>query len=36
MPEPFHHLDDAGANRALARPYRAPWDRELKAIGMNA
>ena len=26
---------DEEANRALARPYRAPWDRELKALGVG-
>jgi hypothetical protein len=26
---------DAEANAALARPYRAPWDRELKALGVG-
>jgi predicted dehydrogenase len=24
--------DDVGASRALVRPYRSPWDRELKAL----
>jgi predicted dehydrogenase len=28
-------LDDAEANRALVRPYRAPWDRELRALGVE-
>jgi predicted dehydrogenase len=26
---------DAEANRALSRPYRAPWDRELRALGVG-
>jgi predicted dehydrogenase len=26
---------DAEANGALVRPYRAPWDRELKALGLS-
>ena len=26
---------DAEANAALARPYRAPWDKELKALGVG-
>ena len=26
---------DAEANAALVRPYRAPWDRELKALGVG-
>jgi predicted dehydrogenase len=26
---------DAEANAALVRPYRAPWDRELKALGVE-
>ncbi len=26
---------DAEANRALVRPYRAPWDRELRALGVG-
>ena len=25
-------IDDREANRALVRPYREPWDRELKAL----
>ncbi|MBI3860841.1 MAG: Gfo/Idh/MocA family oxidoreductase [Planctomycetia bacterium] len=27
--------DDAEANRQLVRPYRAPWDRELRALGIG-
>jgi predicted dehydrogenase len=27
--------DDAEANRWLVRPYRTPWDRELKALGVG-
>lgn len=27
-------LDDREANEALVRPYRAPWDAELKALGI--
>jgi predicted dehydrogenase len=27
---------DAAANRMLARPYRPPWDRELRALGVTA
>jgi predicted dehydrogenase len=27
-------IDDAEAARWLVRPYRAPWDRELKALGL--
>jgi predicted dehydrogenase len=26
---------DAAANRMLTRPYRAPWDRELRALGVR-
>jgi predicted dehydrogenase len=26
---------DADANRLLVRPYRAPWDRELRALGLG-
>ena len=26
------HLEDAEAAKMLTRPYRAPWDRELKAV----
>jgi predicted dehydrogenase len=29
-------LDDAQANELLARPYRAPWDAQLKALGIRA
>jgi predicted dehydrogenase len=28
-------IGDAEAGRWLARPYRAPWDRELKALGVG-
>jgi len=28
-------IDDAEANRLLVRPYRAPWDRELRALGVG-
>jgi predicted dehydrogenase len=28
-------IEDAEASRMLARPYRAPWDRELKALGIS-
>jgi hypothetical protein len=28
-------VKDAEANRALVRPYRAPWDKELKALGVR-
>jgi predicted dehydrogenase len=28
-------VGDAAAGRWLARPYRAPWDRELKALGVG-
>jgi predicted dehydrogenase len=28
-------LDDAEAARMLARPYRDPWDRELRALGVG-
>lgn len=28
-------VDDAEANRLLVRTYRAPWDRELKALGIG-
>jgi len=28
-------VGDAEAERALARPYRAPWDKELKALGVG-
>jgi predicted dehydrogenase len=28
-------IDDAEANRRLVRPYRAPWDKELKALGVE-
>jgi predicted dehydrogenase len=28
-------LGDAEAARSLVRPYRAPWDRELKALGVT-
>ncbi len=28
-------VGDAEANRWLVRPYRAPWDRELKALGVG-
>jgi hypothetical protein len=27
-------LDDQAANNWLARPYRAPWDKELEALGV--
>jgi predicted dehydrogenase len=27
--------DDKGANEQLARPYRAPWGKELKALGVG-
>jgi predicted dehydrogenase len=28
-------IDDAEANKLLTRPYRAPWDRELKSLGVG-
>jgi predicted dehydrogenase len=28
-------VDDAEASRMLVRPYRAPWDRELKGLGVG-
>jgi predicted dehydrogenase len=28
-------IDDEEANRHLVRPYRAPWDKELKALGVG-
>ena len=28
-------LDDAEAAKLLVRPYRAPWDAELKALGVG-
>jgi predicted dehydrogenase len=28
-------IGDAEASRMLARPYRAPWDKELKALGLG-
>jgi hypothetical protein len=28
-------LDDAEATKWLVRPYRAPWDAELKALGVG-
>jgi predicted dehydrogenase len=28
-------IEDAEASRMLVRPYRAPWDRELKALGVG-
>ena len=28
-------VDDAEANKLLVRPYRAPWDKELKALGVG-
>jgi predicted dehydrogenase len=28
-------VDDAEANRLLVRPYRTPWDRELRALGIG-
>jgi hypothetical protein len=28
-------IDDAEAARMLVRPYRAPWDRELKSLGVG-
>jgi predicted dehydrogenase len=29
-------VDDSAAVVQLTRPYRAPWDRELRALGINA
>jgi len=28
-------VDDSEANAMLKRPYRAPWDDELKAMGIT-
>jgi hypothetical protein len=28
-------LEDAEAAKMLSRPYRAPWDKELKALGVG-
>jgi predicted dehydrogenase len=28
-------VDDAEANKLLVRPYRAPWDKELKGLGVG-
>jgi hypothetical protein len=28
-------IGDAEANALLVRPYRAPWDRELKSLGIS-
>jgi hypothetical protein len=28
-------VDDREAEKALSRPYRAPWDKELKALGVG-
>lgn len=28
-------IEDDEANRGLARPYRAPWDQELRALGVS-
>jgi hypothetical protein len=28
-------LDDSEAEQMLVRPYRAPWDAELKALGVR-
>jgi hypothetical protein len=28
-------VGDAEASRMLVRPYRAPWDRELKSLGVG-
>ena len=29
-------VDDREANAMLVRPYRAPWDAELRALGIKA
>jgi hypothetical protein len=33
-PEKEEIIGDAGASRMLVRPYRKPWDGELKALGV--
>ena len=35
-PETEEILNDYEASRMLVRPYRAPWDRELRALGVGA
>ena len=35
-PEREEVIGDREASEMLVRPYRAPWDAELKAVGINA